>query len=146
MSQPNLLWWAAFLAGNNTWKSRMSTDHDFESHWLGPIWWFHLRLTCMFDRCQTYWDNEAMRCSFTCIDNFRGDGRLSVYLVVKVGVAGEAPHGQVGQWEDYVVITLRLVDQHVLIDIATTIHLCECGGWEGVGGVEGVEVWWRIFI
>ena len=39
------------------------------------------------------------------------------------------------------MITLRLVDQHVLIDIATTIHLCECGGWEGVGGVEGVEVW-----
>ena len=23
---------------------------------------------------------------------------------------------------------LRLVDQHVLVDIATTIHLCECGG------------------
>ena len=26
MSQPNLLWWAAFFAGNNTWKSSMSND------------------------------------------------------------------------------------------------------------------------
>ena len=38
----------------------------------------------------------AMRGSFTCIDNFRG-GRQCVYLVVKVGVTGEAPYGQVGQ-------------------------------------------------
>ena len=40
------------------------------------------------------------------------------------------------------MVTLRLVGQHVLVDIATTIHLCEGGGCvsgEGVGGVEDVR-------
>ena len=49
------------------------------------------------------------------------------------------------------MVTLRLVGQHVLVDIATTIHLCEGGGCvsgEGVGGVEDVGVWrvWRVFV
>ena len=39
------------------------------------------------------------------------------------------------------MITSNLVGQHVMVDIATTIYLCECGGWEGVGSVGGVEVW-----
>ena len=46
----------------------------------------------MFDGCQKYWhiNIAAVRCSFTCTDNFRGGQRQCVYLVVKVGVAGEA--------------------------------------------------------
>ena len=32
------------------------------------------------------------------------------------------------------MVALRLVGQHVLVDIATTIHLCECGGCERYGG------------
>ena len=35
------------------------------------------------------------------------------------------------------MVTLCLMDQHVLVDIATTIHLCECEECGGVGGLEG---------
>ena len=49
------------------------------------------------------------------------------------------------------MVTLRLVGQHVLVDIATTIHLCVGGGCvsgEGMGGVEDIGVWrvWRVFV
>ena len=51
------------------------------------------------------------------------------------------------------MVTLRLVGQHVLVDIATTIYLCEGGGCvsvEGVGGVVKENVctyiqWRRLF-
>ena len=53
----------------------------------------------MFDGCHKYWhiNIAAVRCSFTCTDNFRGGDSESLYLVVKVEVTGEAPHRQVGQ-------------------------------------------------
>ena len=87
-----------------------------------------LRLPHMFGGCQIYWHIVAMSCSFTCTDNLWEEGRQSV-------VTGEAPHGYFGQWEDYVMVILRLMDQHVL---ATTIHVWVWRVWGGVGGLEGV--------
>ena len=37
------------------------------------------------------------------------------------------------------MVTLRLVGQHVLVDIATTIYLCEGGGSVRCGGCVSVE-------
>ena len=66
-----------------------------------------------------------------------GDLCTGMYLIVNVGVAHKAPHGEVGQGEDHLVTTALLVDQHVLVDIATAVHLCGCvcvGGGGGGGG------------
>ena len=51
------------------------------------------------------------------------------------------------------MVTPYLVGQHVLVDIATTVHLCEGGGCvsgEDVGGVEdagGRRMWevWKMW-
>ena len=123
--------WAVFFAGNNTWKS---TDHDFESHltwaynivsltgdwepvqeaniysWSNPAVEHNvrnpLRLLHMFGGCQRYWHIVAVSCSSTCTDNLWEESRQCVYLAVKVGVTGEAPHGHFSQWEDCVMVTL----------------------------------------
>ena len=51
----------------------------------------------MFGGCQRYWHIVAVSCSSTCTDNLWEERRQCVYLVVKVGVTGEAPHGHFGQ-------------------------------------------------
>ena len=89
--------WESVQEANNYSWSNPAVEHNVQNP---------LRLPRMFGGCQRYWHIVAVSCSSTCTDNLWEERKQCVYLVVKVGVTGEAPHGHFGQWEDYVMVTL----------------------------------------